>query len=567
MRRIHRLAALAVAAILLAACNKPPATNDAPLAFAPADTPYAYANLEPVPAAVTEQWSRPMQDYWPTLFSMYEALLNDAKTGLDERTRKIVVALFDELKTHGDWNKLRAIGLKPDARMAVYGVGIVPVLRLELGDAAAFRAEVARVEQAAGAKLPVARTGDLDYWQVGNDTLAAAIAIEGAHLVVTVLPPKAPDSLKQALLGLTRPAQNLAAAGTLEALAKQYGLSPYGEGYVDFTRLVERLSKPLEGSDAEFARTLGLPANAADANCRREYAEIAQRFPRLTIGAVEMTPQRMAIRSALEIEPGLAGRIAAAIGAAPGSGDKNVGVFDMSLATPVLKLKDFWLAEAAAIAAKPYQCASLASLNASFAASAAKVDVTVPPPLSDLTGVRMSIDRFEYNAAPGAVPKVASKLLIGSTNPMAALAMAQLALPALQKFKVAPDGKPVALPADALPPMMPPVSVAMSANAIALATGDGESDALPAYLGAPAAPGAMFLRMHFGGAIYGWMARSFDTLQAAMPADGHAHLDEQKKLFALYEKWLHATEFTLTAEPNGIVMRQMIELNTVQVSP
>jgi len=77
----------------------------------------------------------------------------------------------------------------------------------------------------------------------------------------------------------------------------------------------------------------------------------------------------------------------------------------------------------------------------------------------------------------------------------------------------------------------------------------------------------MFLRMHFGGAIYGWMARSFDTLQAAMPADGHAHLDEQKKLFALYEKWLHATEFTLTAEPNGIVMRQMIELNTVQVSP
>ena len=565
MRRFQRLAALAAAAGLLAACNKPPATNDAPLAFAPADTPYAYANLEPVPAAVTEQWSKPMQDYWPILLPMYETLLNDAKAGLDERTRKIVGALLEELRTHGDWDKLRAIGLKPDGRVAVYGVGIVPVLRLELGDPGAFRAEVARVEQAAGAKLAVAHTGDQEYWQVGTDALAAAIAIEGTHLVVTVLPPKAPDSLKQTLLGVVRPAQNLAAAGALEALAKQRGFSPYGEGFVDFVRLTERLSKPLAGSDAEFARALGLPETAADATCRSEYAAIAQRFPRLTIGAVELTAQRMSIRTQFEIEPGLAGRIAAAIGAAPGSGDANVGVFDLGVAMPVLKLKDVWLAEAAAVKAKPYQCAMLAPLNHSFSESAAKVDVTVPPPFSDLRGVRLTVDKLEFGGA-GAMPNVASKLLIGSSNPMAALAMAQLTLPALQKLKLAADSKPVALPAEALPPNMPPVSVAMSANAIALATGAGEADALPAYLAAPAAPTATFLRMHFGGAIYGWMAHSFDTLQAAMPADGHAHLDDQKKLFALYEKWLRATEFTLTAEPDGIVMRQTIELNAPQVS-
>ena len=567
MRRIHRLATLAAAAVVLAACNKPPAANDPPLAFAPADTPYAYANLEPVPKAVTEQWSKPMQDYWPTLFSMYEGILNDAKTDLDEHTRKIVMALFEEIKTHGDWDKLRAIGVKPDGRVALYGVGIVPVLRIELGDPAAFRAEVARVEQAAGAKLTVAHTGAQEYWQVGNDLLAAAIAIEGTHLVVTVMPPKASDSLKQTLLGITRPAHDLAAAGTLAALAKQLGFSPYGEGYVDFVRLTERLSKPLEGSDAEFARTLGLPATAADATCRREYAEIAQRFPRLTIGAVEMSPQRMAIRTQFEIEAGLAGRIAAAVGAAPGSGDANVGVLDFSLATPILKLKDFWLAEAAAVSAQPYQCATLKPLNESFAQSAAKIDTTVPPPFSDLTGVRMTVDKFEFNTTAGAVPKVSSKLLIGSTNPMAALAMAQLAIPALQKLKVAADGKPVPVPAAALPPQVPPVFVAMSANAIALATGDGESDTLPAFLAAPSAPAATFLRMRFGGAIYGWLAHSFDTLQAAMPANGRTHLDEQKKLFALYEKWMRATEFTLTAEPNGIVMRQTIELNNPQVSP
>jgi len=561
MRRIHRLAALAAVACLMAACGKAPVPNDTPLAFAPADTPYAYANLEPMPAAVTEQWSKPMQDYWPTLFAMYESMLQDSKLGLDEHTRHIAVALLDELKTHGSWDRLRMIGFKPDARIALYGVGIVPVLRLELDDPAAFRAEVARVEQNAGAAMPKAKVGDQEYWQVGNDTIAAAIAIQGRHLVVTMLPPKAGDALKQTLLGITRPAQSLATAGTLEALAKDKGYSTYGEGFVDFVRLAERLGKSLAGSDADFARALDLPAAGNDETCRREYLEIAHRFPRMTIGAAELSAQRMRVVTQLEIEAGLAARIAAAVGAAPGSGDATVGVVDFSIATPVLKLKDFWIAQAAAVAAKPYACASLASINEAFAKSSAKLDVTVPPPLSDLTGLRFALSRFALGTAPGAVPEISGKVLMATNNPLAALAMAQLAMPALQKVKVATDGKPVAIPADALPPMVPPISVAMSDKAIAVATGADDIATLGAFLAAPAASPAVFMRMHFSGALYGWMAHSFEKMRAAMPADAQNHLAQQEKLFALYEKWLRSSQITLTAAPTGIVMEQVIELN------
>jgi hypothetical protein len=561
MRRIHRHAALATIACVMAACGKPPASNDAPLAFVPADTPYAYANLEPVPSAITEQWSKPMQDYWPTLFATYESMLQDSKLALDDHTRQIAVALLDELKTHGSWDKLRAIGLKPDARVALYGVGIVPVLRMELGDPAAFKAEVARVEQKAGATMPVAKTGDQEYWQIGNDTLAAAIAIEGTHLVVTLLPPKASDSLKQTLLGLKRPAQSLAAAGTLDALAKDKGFSPYGEGFFDFVRLADRLGKPLEGSDAEFAHTLGLPVTANDETCRREYLDIARKFPRLTIGAEEMAPQRMRIATQLEIESGLAQQIAAALGVAPGSGDANVGAVDFSIALPVLKLKDFWIAQAAAVAAKPYACASLTHLNDAFAESQAKVDVTVPPPISDLTGFRLALTRFALKGSADSVPDVSGKLLLATTNPMAALAMAQLAVPALQKLKITTDGKPVALPADALPLALPPISVAMSDKAIAIATGTDDVATLGAFLAAPGASTPVFARVHFSGALYGWLAHSFETMKAALPADGQKRLEQQAALFGLYEKWLRSSEFTLSAMPNGIVMRQTIELN------
>ena len=561
MRLTVRLAALIAVAVLLSSCSKPPAA-DSPLAYAPADTPYVYGNLEAVPAATVEQLSKPMQDYWPTLFDLYETLLKDAKPAIDDTSQKIATALLEEIKTHNSWDKLRQIGLKPDARVALYGVGLVPVLRMELGDAAAFKAEVARVEQNAGAKLPVARTGDQEYWQPGNDTLSAAIAVQGNYLVITAFPPKASDALKQALLGVKRPDRSIADAGTLQALAKQYSYSAYGEGFVDFVRLVEILSQPLSGSDAEFAQALGLPAITSDAACRAEYLEIAHKFPRVVFGAEEMSGQRMRIATQLEIDTRIAQQFASAIGAAPGTGAASEGAIDFSLALPVLKLKDFWIAQADAVAAKPYACATLHSLNEGFATSKAKVDVVVPPPVSDLTGLRASVSKFELAHGASTTPDVAGKLLLALSNPMTSVGIAQLAMPDLQKIKIAADGKPVVLPADLLPPNAPPLTVAMSDKAIAFATGADNVASLGAWLAAPAATTPVFMRMHFSGAVYGWMSRSLDTMKAAMPADKQSQFQLQTQMFGMYEKWLRSSDFTLTATPTGIRMQQAIELNS-----
>lgn len=561
MRQTFRFATLIAIAALAAACSKAP-TADAPLAFVPADTPYVYANIEGLPAATTEQLSKPMQDYWPTLFGMYESMLKDLKPGFDERSRTITIALLEELKTHNSWDKLRQIGLKPDARVAFYGVGLAPVLRVELGDPAAFRAEVAHVESMVGAKLPVAKTGDQEYWQPGDDTLVAGIAIQGGHLVITVFPAKASDALKQALLGVKRPAQSIADAGTLAALARQYSYSPYGEGFVDFVRLVEVLSKPLAGSDAEFAQTLGLPALTSDATCRDEYLQIAHKFPRLVFGAEEMSPQRMRIAMQMEIDAGIAKQFASSVGAAPGSGAPSQGAIDFSMALPVLKLKDFWIAQADAVAAKPYACATLHALNDGFAQSRPKVDVTVPPPLSDLTGLRISVSKFEPGSAAAAMPTVEGKVLLATTNPMAAFGMAQLAMPPLQQLKISTDGKPVPLPPELLPAGAPQVTVAMTDKAIAFATGSADVASLGAYLSAPAAATRVFLRMHFAGVVYGWMSRAFEAMRASMPADKQTQFEQQTVMFGMYEKWLRSSEFTLTATPTGIAMQQVIELNT-----
>ncbi|HZP65549.1 MAG TPA: hypothetical protein VFB32_04515 [Rudaea sp.] len=561
MRRIHRYASLALCATLLAACGKHEEAG-LPLSYVPADTPYVYANVDPLPKAVIDQWSQRMQQYWPTLFGMYEEMLKNAPANADPqkaRFVKIARVLVDELKTRNTWAKLNEIGLKSDGHAAIYGVGMVPVARLELSDPNAFRAEIARIEDKLGEKLTVAKTGAQEYWQFGDEDVSIAVAIEGTHLVVTLIPRGAADDLKQTLLGVTRPAQNLAGAGTLDALAKQYGYTPYGSGYVDFVRITERLTSAPTGSDAAFAKAIDLPTNATDATCRSEALEIAHKFPRLVAGVEELSPQRMRVGVQLDIEQSLAMQLVGALGAAPGSAQPGSGLLDLAISVPVLKLKDFWLKQADAVAAKPYACAALASVNDEYRDSKAKIDVTVPPPFSDLTGFRVTLDKLD--AGGGGMPDVEGKLLMGSTNPAAALAMAELSMPPLKSLKLVPDGKAVPLPAGAAPPGTPPLFAAMSDKAIALAAGVGEDATLGDYLKAPAASDAVFMRMYFSGKFYATLGQWFGKMKAALPPDKQAQLDQQAKLFALYEQWIRSAEIRLVATASGISLHEIVEQN------
>jgi hypothetical protein len=186
----------------------------------------------------------------------------------------------------------------------------------------------------------------------------------------------------------------------------------------------------------------------------------------------------------------------------------------------------------------------------------------VPPPASDLTGLRFTLDSFEMGASATPVPVFSGKLVMGSDNPAAALAMAQLALPPLKDLKIAADGRPVALPGGAVPKLDAPVFVAMSPKAIAVAVGAGEDTTLAAYLNAPpAANEPVFFRMSFSGKFYGMLAHTFENVKAMLPAEKQAELAQQSKLMATYENWIRSADIELVATPTGIALRETVEQN------
>ncbi|HET8941471.1 MAG TPA: hypothetical protein VFN13_05740 [Rudaea sp.] len=562
MIRIRLLVCSICIAMLLAACSKAGSDANAPLAFVPADTPYVFANIEPTPKAVTDQWSRHMQESWPVVFGMYDDMLGKLDKKGDAKSAqlvKIAHVIVNEVKTFDNWDKLRKIGLKPDALAAFYGVGIAPVMRMELGDPAAFKAEIARIEQLAGETLPVGKTGAQEYWQLGDENVIFMIAIEGKQLVVTVAPKNASDTLKQTLLGMIRPTQSLAASGALQALAKQYDYSPYGEGFIDFTRIATRLSNAPTGTDLEIAKAIGLPTDGSDAACKSDYLRIAKKFPRLAFGAEDVSEKSVQFGMQLETDPDLAKQLVAALPAAPGTGAPGEGIVDFSVSVPLLKLKEFWLAQADAVVAKPFACPSLADVNEGFTKLKSKLDITIPPPLSDMLGWRVIIDTLQLRA--DAMPSVSGRLLFASNNPAAALAMAQLTMPALKDLKLSADGKPVALPAGLAPAGTPPLFAAMSDKGLAIGAGTGEEAALAKLLAAPTGDKSEFLRIRSSGATYGLLADLMGQTRAKLPAESQGQLDAQTKLFKIYEKWVKSVELTMSVNAHGIALEESVQQN------
>lgn len=549
-------------ALLLAACGKK-ADDAAPLAFVPADTPYVFASLEPLPEAALEDRFRVIQPLWKPYFAQIDAVLVEAAAKAKDDAEKQAVAglraVLDEVRERDSLAKWKEIGFNLQARSALYGVGLAPVLRVELADADAFRAFIGRIETKLGKPLSKASVAGQDYWRFESAEmpLYGAMAIEGKHLVLTVLPKNASEAAQKELLGLVRPDRNMADGAALAALARERGYLPQGLGYLDITRVLDRLAGEHRGTDGEFAAALQLPSTPIDATCRAEIASVGAKLPRASFGYVKFDTAEQSMRMELDLDATVRSQLAATLVPIPGMAARDDALLDFALAVPVLKWKDFWSKQADAVTSAPYQCASFAKLNESFAEMKPKLDTTVPPPLSNLLGLRFTLDKLVLgqDGMPDTA-QTAGRLLVASDNPLLMVSMAQLGLPALKDLRLAPDGKPVALPSGSLPQPIP-LFVAANNSALALAAGSNAEAALPAYLAAPAGDGKTLLHVRVTGDFYGLYGELIDKLMSKGMTEHKELLDLQRQMYQRYRDWMAFTDITAGVGEHGLVFDQV----------
>lgn len=553
-----RVAALAAFAAL-AACGRKDAPDTA-LAFVPADTPYAFANLEPIPQAVYDDWKvrfAPLAEAYDAMIAQSLATL--AKDPAADRPEaRAARAFLEAFRGHASLEGMERLGLDLRGHWAVYGVGLVPVSRLPLKDADAFRAFIAKVEQHYGEKLPVGEAQGQPYWRIAPAASPGAIlvAIVGPHLVATIAPAQASESLIATVLGVEPPDEALD-AGRLVAINDAYEFVPYGTGFLDVVRGATLLVDGQLGIEGEVLAALEIDGTPADPVCREEILGIAAKVPRAVMGYTRFEPTANDSIAVIELEPALAAEMKSLAAPVPGLGTGHALV-DFGMSLRIDKLKEAVDRHADAVAAAPFRCASLAGLNRSYADLKTQLANPMTYAIAPvLNGFRLSLS--EFSRGDGAGPSYAGQLVVASPNPQSLIASARTFVPQLAGLTVAADGTPVALPADAAPPGTPPVFLAANANALAIGAGAGQDAMLASALAAPSGEPPPLFAFGYTGAFMNTMMDFAN--QAAPPADdaARAEMEASMKLVnAMYSQLFDRLDADLVASDRGLELRQRI---------
>lgn len=506
--------------------------DDAPLAFVPADTPYVFANLEPLDGDVVESWSQLME---PLRAAFADALTKGrAKLQKDaddpEAAQRIlsVLDLFEDKLSLEGWER---IGFSREARMAIYGVGVLPVMRVELRDPDALRAFFGEIESRSGYTWPTAQSGEQTYWRFAPDAdkpMAFVIAIIDDHLVVTFDPGEEPSQLAS-LLGLTRPENTMRDSDELATLNGQYGFGPHGTAVVDMHRLASALFGS-EGQDTWLTRQMAAEGKPMSPACRTELVAMAQIAPRMIGGYTRIDEKHMDSNTVIELRQDIAQGLLPVAAPVPGLGaSAGTAAAEFGFGLKLDKLAEFLQARAAAVRAAPYACEHLAGLNTSAEQMGQQV-AGLYMAAGWFTGMRAVLTELSFADDTGMEPEtVEGALVIASPNPAGLVGMVKGFVPQLAAIELAPGAAPVQVDlagmAGGSDVAVPPAWIAMSDAAIALAAGDDAGSTLPGYLAAAAPTPAPLLHMSYDGAFYGRTMRRFEDAALASAAAGDAETD------------------------------------------
>ncbi len=531
MRLTTRFIALGLAGVLLVACGHK--DKNAPLAFAPADTPYVLANLDVLDAATRDALLAQADAGMPSQLAQLEATA-DRLAATDADGARLLRALIAELKGKTLQAFTHDAGVDLAGHYAIYGIGLAPVARFDLSDPKAFDAFVGRLETAYGKKLDVAREGQQDYRRhvFATSGTQVLLATQGKHAVLALLPANAPTPLLRQALGLDRPQKSLQDDGRLAALAKANGYKKWVVGQFDLARA---LPLALGGNDpllnamhdararAVAAKTGEPVANQLQSapSCTAEAARIAARVPSLGFGYTRLDARHQDARLDVTLAADIGKAFSGLKVELPGLDGTGAAPFDMSLALPMAALRGFWSVQAQAVAAKPFTCPALLGLNESFAKLVPALQKAAIPPFGDLQGVRLALDAL-VPVKDKMLPTFSGRLMVASTNAPGLFALGQATVPSLTQLKPATDGTPLALSRDLTTMLGQPAWIAMTEKVLALGIGAGEDAKLAQSLKSAGGGAGQMARMHLTGDMYvQWlqlMEQKVDSLAAATAA-------------------------------------------------
>ncbi len=548
---MHRLAKAAtlLSLTLLAAlggCGKktePPAEMGGDyvvLRYVDADTPYLFAALEPAPDDVYEKIEPRLDkllDAYRDLISVTlregleqdrleqaadEAAGDSASGGpdIDEESAERIIAVVDHLLGMFSAEGMKEAGLSRDSEVALYGAGLLPVLRITLADVAAFEKTLAELETEAGTEMQSATLDRVTYRYVGDDEARVVIAIVDEQMVASLVPASLSEDGLRTVLGLTKPTRSIAESGALADIAGKYGYTANGAGFVDIERLAGTFLDAPSGINAEVLALADYDAAALSDVCREEMRGLAAIAPRLVTGYTEYNAERMTSNTVLELRSDIAAGLSKLTAAVPGLGNDHGGLVSFGMSIDLLAAREFYEARLDAMDENPFRCELLGGMQAGVAQGRAALEQPVPPIVYGFKGFLAIVDGVEgLDLARKQPPtSIDLRLLLASDNAPGLLAMGTMFSPELAALNLQADGKPVRFESPQLQPPIEAAWLALSDGAIALAVGQRGEQQVGGMLSAKAGEPPPLFSMHMDAARYYSFIGDAVTAQQDEPA-------------------------------------------------
>lgn len=465
------------------------------LQYIPADTPYVFALTKPLPGHLQDRFEPALDK----TLAAYRRLINHRVEAEIARLRATgdgavqgdrLQSLVAEVTSLLSVEELRKAGLGRGSLIAVYGNGLLPVMRLALTDARAFDKAIARMEAAAAANFETASLDGNAYRYRDFDKMRLIIATLGKDAVITLVPATYDDARLAEVLGTMKPRNSLARTKELRKTAREYGLTDHMIGVVDVRRMLDSVLHDPGGRNAEFLRQFGRDSFELSAACKAELEGLANVAPRIVTGYTKIAKDSLDMRMTVEMRDDIARGLAALPALVPGLGTDFGGLMSFGFSLDPLALRAFFEARLDAMEADPFECEILGELQASVPKGREALARPIPPMVYSFRGILATvIDVRGADLANDKPPEeVDGGMLFAMENAEALVTMAAMLSPEVAALNLLPDGKARPLNLPQLAQLAQEAFAALSETALAVAVGAGAERAVEAMLTAePAA--------------------------------------------------------------------------------
>lgn len=286
-------------------------SENAVLEYVPADSVFFAGSVEPMEFSKALEMSAKMGF---DTSAMMGAGFDDLKSDLGDApdAARVLISLYGDYLEAVKNKSVKELGLRNELNMAVYTVGALPVVRIELDGTDAFDKAIAKIEADQGVTATVNTVNGVEYREYSLDDgaeevpMSLVIATHDNQAVITANTQL--DDAKDLQVTLSeKPATNILAGGSLNDLASENGYLGYSIFLMDNLAIVDGITKPSANSFGkslqEIMTAYGAENELKDIQtpaCNTELTGLTSNWPLLSAGYTEFDDSNASYKMVLK---------------------------------------------------------------------------------------------------------------------------------------------------------------------------------------------------------------------------------------------------------------------------